>query len=197
VPEELDLPEEPQMLEAMEESPTRAPGDPSEKADMRQPVGEPKKEKTGLEEKEPSPDARSSDDVRNELRQYLNGVRERLEEVPALAPSPAGPADLLDYLEKLSDYLPEQEKQRFLESDERLAMESLKAKLAGRKGLRQSIMERFHPAAPGRRKPLTRPLVVDTFSYLKDLAAWHPDKMVADAMSERVESLVRRMRRAG
>jgi hypothetical protein len=145
-------------------------------------------------EAEPPTDARTSDDVRNELRQYLNGVKEKLD---SASPGPAGPADLLDYLEKLSDYLPEREKQRFLGSDERLAMESLKSKLAGRKGLRQSITERFHPAAPGRREPLTRPLVVDTFSYLKDLAAWHPDKAVGAAMKERIESIVARMRRAG
>ena len=186
-PEDLELPEEVEMLEPAEEpSPTPEPQEEPPAA--------------AASAGEPSSDARTSDDVRNELRQYLNGVKEKLDDAPggeqSLA-SPSGPADLLDYLEKLSDYLPEQEKQRFQESDERLAMESLKSKLAGKKGLRQSITERFHPAAPGRGEPLTRPLVVDTFSYLKDLAAWHPDKAVADAMRERVESLMARMRRAG
>ncbi len=147
------------------------------------------------------PETRTSDDVRKELRQFLNGVMEKLDEAPAggtaVPESPAGPADLLDYLEKLSDYLPDREKQLFLGSEERLAMESLKSKLAGRKGLRQAIAERFPAGASGRKEPLTRPLVVDTFSYLKDLAAWHPDKAVGDAMRERMESLVARMRGAG
>jgi hypothetical protein len=137
---------------------------------------------------------RTSDDVRKELRQYLNGVKEKLDVAPA---GPAGPADLLDYLEKLSDYLPERDRQRFLGSSERLAMESLKSKLAGNKGLRRKIAERFRPAAPRRKEPLTRPLVVDTFSYLRDLAAWHPDGAVGGAMKERIESLMARMRRAG
>jgi len=134
------------------------------------------------------------DEVRKEVRQYLDGVKEKLDEA---AHPPAGPADLLDYLQKLSDYLPERERRRFLDSDVRLTMESLKSKLAGKKGLRSAITERFRPAAPGRREPLTRPLVVDTFSYLKGLAAWHPDKVVGNVMRERMESLVARMRGVG
>jgi hypothetical protein len=43
---------------------------------------------------------------------------------------------------------------------------------------------------------MTRPLVVETFSYLKDLAAWHPDKAVGAAMRDRIESLVARMGRS-
>jgi hypothetical protein len=76
-------------------------------------------------------------------------------------------------------------------------MESLKSRLAGKKGLRTAVAEKFGMAAPLRKEPLTRPLVVDTFSYLKDLSAWHPDKKVGDAMRERIESLVARMGRAG
>ena len=140
------------------------------------------------------PDPRTGEDVRNELRDYLNGVREKLGSAQEGSASPAG---LLDYLEKLSDYLPEREKQRFLGSAERLAMESLKSRLAGSKGLRQTIAERYPPAAPRRTEPLTRPLVVNTFSYLKDLAGWHPDKAVGAAMKDRIESLVARMRRTG
>jgi len=137
---------------------------------------------------------RTSEDVRKELREFLDSVRERLDETPS---GPSSPAGLLDYLEKLSDYLPEQERKRFLGSKERLAMESLKSRLAGRKGLRSAVAERFGSSAPRGREPLTRPLVVDTFSYLKDLSAWHPDKKVGDAMRERIESLVARMGRAG
>jgi hypothetical protein len=136
---------------------------------------------------------RSSDDVRRELRDYLDGVRGRLNKAPA---KPSNPGDLLDYLGKLSDYLPEREKKRFRGSNERLAMESLKARLAGKKGLRQKVAESFTPAAHHRKEPMTRPLVVETFSYLKDLAAWHPDKAVGAAMRDRIESLVARMGRS-
>jgi hypothetical protein len=135
---------------------------------------------------------RSSDDVRKELRSYLNGVRDRLDK----GGGNAGPADLLDYLGKLSDYLPEREKKRFRGSTERLAMESLKARLAGRKGLRQKVAESKHPTFPRRDTPMTRSRVVDTFSYLRDLAAWHPDKAVGAAMRDRIESIVARMGRS-
>jgi hypothetical protein len=141
--------------------------------------------------------------VRKELRDYLNGVRDKLAggddgspAAPARATKPAGPRDLLDYLGKLSDYLPEREKKRFRGSNERLAMESLKAQLAGKKGLRRKVSDSFPAVAPSRKAPLTRSLVVDTFAYLKDLAACHPDTTVGAAMKERIESIVARMGRS-
>ena len=142
----------------------------------------------------PTPESasRSSDEVRRELRSYLDGVRGRLDK----GGTKASPGDLLDYLGKLSDYLPDREKRKFRGSNERLAMESLKARLAGHKGLREKVAEQFRPKKTPRRPPrMTRSRVVDTFSYLRDLAAWHPDKAVAEAMRERIESIVSRMGR--
>ncbi|MBE3131317.1 MAG: hypothetical protein IMZ54_11480 [Acidobacteria bacterium] len=49
---------------------------------------------------------------------------------------------------------------------------------------------------PRMKTPLSRPHIVDTFSYLKDLAGWLPDKMVAAAMRERLDSLITRIGRA-
>jgi hypothetical protein len=138
--------------------------------------------------------ARTSDDVRKELRDYLNGVQKKLD---GGKPTPSNPSDLLDYLGKLSDYLPEREKKRFNGSNERLAMEALKAQLAGRKGLRKKVAEKFASAVPRRKAPMTRSLVVDTFAYLKDLAGWLPDKTVGDAMREKLDSIVTRMGRSG
>jgi hypothetical protein len=134
---------------------------------------------------------RSSDDVSKELRSYLNGVRDRLDK----GGGRASPGDLLDYLGKLSDYLPEREKKRFRGSTERLAMESLKARLAGKQSLRKKVANNFHPTVSRPQKPMTRSRVVDTFSYLRDLAAWHPDKAVGTAMRDRIESIVARMGR--
>lgn len=74
-------------------------------------------------------------------------------------------------------------------------MESLKARLAGKKGLRQKVADGFHPTVPRRDKPMTRSRVVDTFSYLRDLASWHPDKAVGAAMRDRIEAIVARMGR--
>ena len=141
---------------------------------------------------------RSGEDVRRELRDYLDGVREKLgpDGTAAGGATPSSPRDLLDYLGKLSDYLPEREKKRFQGSNERLAMESLKAQLAGKPGLRRKVAEAFPSVAPRRKAPMTRSLVVDTFAYLKDLAAWHPDTTVGAAMKERIDSIVARMGRS-
>jgi tetratricopeptide (TPR) repeat protein len=168
-------------------------------------------EEAGLTLEEPAAErpseGKSGDEVRKELRDYFNGVREKLESgspqagAPAAAPPRAGgpeksgPSGLLDYLGKLSDYLPEREKKRFRGSSERLAMESLKSRLAGTRGLLRKVSESFPAVAPRRKEPMTRSLVVDTFSYLKDLSAWHPDKTVGAAMRERIESIVARMGR--
>jgi hypothetical protein len=75
-------------------------------------------------------------------------------------------------------------------------MESLKARLAGKHGLRQKVAEKFRPDAPRRKEPMTRSLVVDTFSYLKDLTAWLPDQGMAKDMKKRIDSIVTRMGRS-
>jgi hypothetical protein len=74
-------------------------------------------------------------------------------------------------------------------------MESLKARLAGRQSLRKKVADNFHPTASRPQKPMTRSRVVDTFSYLRDLAAWHPDKAVGAARRDRIESIVARLGR--
>ena len=114
---------------------------------------------------------------------------------PGAPRSLLGRADLLDYPETLSEYLPERDRRSFRASSQRLAIESIKARLAGRKGLRESVSRRYAPpAAPA---PLSRPRIVDTFSYLRDLAGWLPDKAVGTAMRERLESLITRLGRTG
>ena len=145
-------------------------------------------------------DRRSGEEVRRELRDYLNGVRDKLDgarQAPSAAGAPAGPRDLLDYLENLSEYLPERDKKSFRASTQRLAIESLKARLAGKKGLRERVSKRYRPFVSKATAPLSRPRIVDTFSYLKDLAGWLPDRSVGAAMRERLDSLIARMGRAG
>jgi hypothetical protein len=133
---------------------------------------------------------KSGNDVRKELRDYLTHVKEKLEEPPKKA---KGPGELLDYLEKLSEYLPERYKRKFRASDERLTLEMLKKRLAGYRGLREKIADTYRPAAPVKKETLTPSRVVDTFSYLKDLSAWHPDKKIGAAMKERIDSLIARV----
>ncbi|MCX7037864.1 MAG: hypothetical protein NT005_01825, partial [Spirochaetes bacterium] len=198
--EEAPVKEEPQSIRLEEapdehETPREAPGpEAARKVAAREgakPV--PGDSRAAPVVSEPAPDARTGDDVRRELRDYLNGVRDKLGSHP---PAPTGPRDLLDYLKNLSEYLPERDKKNFRASTERLAIESLKARLAGRKGLRDTVSKRFRPLVPRMKTPLSRPHIVDTFSYLKDLAGWLPDTMVAAAMRERLDSLITRIGRA-
>ncbi len=143
-------------------------------------------------------------DLRQQMRDYINGVRERLEARPA-EPQPTGPlvlpenghqtGALLDYLAKLSEYLPEREKTRFHRSDVQLSMERIRSRLSGGRGLTTTIDERYHP--PVATGPLTRPLLFDAFSYLRGLAGSHPDPAVGAALAERIEGVIVRIGRAG
>ncbi len=133
---------------------------------------------------------KSAEEVRKELRDYLNHVKEKLGSGPQAKRTPR---ELLDYLEKLSEYLPERHKRKFRASGERLTMEMLKSRLEGRKGLRDKIVQSYRPQAPQKPDSLTRPLLVDTFSYLKDLSAWHPDKTLGAALRDKIDSLISRV----
>ena len=143
-------------------------------------------------------------DIRKELRDYIDGVRRRLEARPVEAAA-AGPGmkpenghktgALLDYLTKLSEYLPEREKSRFLGSDVRRSMERIRSWLSGGRGPAKTTDGRHHPPAEAR--PLTRPLLFDAFSYLRGLAGSHPDPAVGAALAKRIEEVIVRIGRAG
>jgi len=102
---------------------------------------------------------------------------------------------LLDYLAKLSEYLPEREKSRFQSGDVRLSLERIRSRLAGGHSLAKTIERRYHP--PVATGPLTRPLLFDAFSYLRGLARSHPEPAVGQALAERIEGVMVRIGRAG
>jgi hypothetical protein len=184
------------------------PGSEPEATLESEPEPEPEPEDLeGLDEVQEQPAEESAEpatDARKEMRDYLKGVRERLEAKPVEASS-AGPVvlpgngrktgALLDYLAKLSEYLPEREKSRFQASDVRLSMELIRSRLAGGHGLARTIDERYHP--PAATGPLTRPLLFDAFSYLRGLAGSHPDPAVGATLAERIEGVMVRIGRAG
>ena len=102
---------------------------------------------------------------------------------------------MLDYLAKLSEYLPEREKSRFQRSDVRLSLERIRSWLSGGRGPAKRIDERHHP--PAVTGPLTRPLLFDAFSYLRGLAGSHPDPAVGAALAKRIDGVIVRIERAG
>jgi hypothetical protein len=115
--------------------------------------------------------------------------------VPSVLPEGAAKTGaLLDYLGKLSEYLPEGEQRKFRASDERLAMESLKSRLSGSPGLVRRISG--SAGAPRAKGPLTLIQVRDTLTFLRGLAGWHPDPAIGAALGERIDAVIARMGKA-
>jgi hypothetical protein len=106
-------------------------------------------------------------------------------------------AAMFDYLVQLTGDLPEQQNRAFLESDIRLRIETIKARLTGRPGLRADI-ERYgmgREAEEGS-EPLrvTPKRLRDTFGYIQSLSGYHPNHKIADALKTRLEFLMKALR---
>jgi hypothetical protein len=199
------VPELPEDLEIEEEAEAEpAPELPSEVAAGPPPLPEPEDLET-LEEVREQPAAESEEPegkLRQQLRRYIRGVRERLEALPPATPvAEAGPkledtratGALLDYLAKLSEYLPERERSRFLESDVQLSIERLRSHLSGRHG-QAGISDELPRVATA---PLTRLVLLDAFSYLQGLAQSIPDPGKGARLARRIEEVKVRIGGAG
>ena len=98
--------------------------------------------------------------------------------------------ELLEYLRETLDFLPENLRQDYRTSDERLILEYTISKLQGRPGIRknsvaqsayQKAQIRNHPAE-GREKPDGEP-IEEVFSFLADLAMQLPDQNFGAALN--------------
>ncbi|NBB90964.1 MAG: hypothetical protein GVY23_07125 [Spirochaetes bacterium] len=107
---------------------------------------------------------------------------------------------MLDYLVQLAGDLPEEQNRSFLESDVRLRIETIKARMTGRPGLRADIerhgMGREAGAADKGGEPLrvTPARLRDTFGYIQSLSGYHPNPKVAEALKTRLEFLLKALR---
>jgi hypothetical protein len=133
-------------------------------------------------------------------------VREQVEEIEELEPADAPdlepekpgvsekPAHLLAYLEDLTRYLPEKERDSFESSDMPLRMESLRAKLEGRKGLIRRFSEsgRDEPVQAAD-EPLQRNKVKESFSFFDQLASFLPDNEVKISLKQRLGRILKHM----
>jgi tetratricopeptide (TPR) repeat protein len=133
-------------------------------------------------------------------------VREQVEEIEELEPADepelepekpgvsAKPAHLLAYLEDLTRYLPEKERDSFESSDMPLRMESLRAKLEGRKGLIRRFSEsgRDEPVQAAD-EPLQRNKVKESFSFFDQLASFLPDNEVKISLKQRLGRILKHM----
>lgn len=98
--------------------------------------------------------------------------------------------ELLEYLRETLDFLPENLRQDYRTSDERLILEYTISKLQGRPGIRknsvaqsayQKAQIRNHPAE-GKEKPDGKP-IEEVFSFLADLAMQLPDQNFGAALN--------------
>jgi len=174
-----------------------APEDEAGQKAAEEPAGP--EDGTAAEENEEPAEEKTAGDTRQELKDYLAKVKDKLEKdrrdaERAKAPEKLKAPGLLDYLGKLADHLPNGVKSRFQESDERLRMEVLKSKLFGRRGLRKKATTREPAGAPAAPVGLTRKKITDTFGYMKGLATFIRDGGMRKNMMGKLDKLLGKLR---
>ena len=105
---------------------------------------------------------------------------------------------MLDYLVGLAHDLPPDRAQNFEQSEFRLRIETLKAKLAGHGGLLKRMQKYRDDAGvvngTGQMKgPVTMAKIADTLQFLRRLAGDLPDHSVGTILQERAHGLLRRL----
>jgi hypothetical protein len=124
------------------------------------------------------------------------------------AAPPAGSTNkaggLVNYLEELTEYLPDQRKSSFRHSDARLKIEYIKSRLKGRSGIKNQIESRFTPpmdeSVGGSTEESTSSSSMDlgkiaeTFDFMKNLAAYHPDKTLGTMLQSKLSGILHKIR---
>jgi len=105
-------------------------------------------------------------------------------------------ARMLSYLMTLTGDLPEEQRTSFSNSDVPLRIAALQSKLLGQHGLRRDVA-RYDMAGRAQRAPVTKKRLADTFSFVAQMARYHPDKTISSALRERVGRLLERLQGNG
>lgn len=101
------------------------------------------------------------------------------------------PANLIAYLESLTRFLPEKERESFESSDMPLRMEALRAKLEGKTGLiRRFAAPEPEPAAHPSGEALRKKSVKESFSFFDQLASFLPDSEVKISLKQRISRIL-------
>ena len=106
---------------------------------------------------------------------------------------------LLGYLESLAAALPPEKKREFAQSEMRLKIESLRARLAGQTGFREECEKRRSsgntegPADGGGKGPITTERLEGTFQYISSISGFHPDKDIGAALKDRLKNITSRL----
>jgi tetratricopeptide (TPR) repeat protein len=106
-----------------------------------------------------------------------------------------GPARLLDYLSTMATSLPQEKRSEYMASEERLKLEYLRARLAGRRGLHEDGARYAPEDEEAVTVPLTKRRVRDTLAYIGEMSRYHPDRSIGTALSVRVGAVLEQLRR--
>ncbi|UCF99860.1 MAG: tetratricopeptide repeat protein [Spirochaetaceae bacterium] len=142
---------------------------------------------------------------RSKKPKVKNGGKVQGPSSPPVAPS----ASLVNYLEELTEYLPERRKSSFLHSDARLKIEYIKSKLQGRSGIKKNIESRFVPRADqavsgsagstvdrsASSAPMDMGKIAETFDFMKNLASYHPDKTLGTMLQSKLNGILHKIRK--
>ncbi|MBN1797067.1 MAG: tetratricopeptide repeat protein [Spirochaetales bacterium] len=104
------------------------------------------------------------------------------------------PGKLLDYLTNMANYLPQDRRFNLLESEMHMKMQYLRAKLSGNKGLIRKIHERFQDYVKPIGPELTTNAISSTFSFIKNLSSYMPDKDMGNVIALKIDSILDKMR---
>jgi hypothetical protein len=116
--------------------------------------------------------------------------------VPSASPPPeqteTRAQGLMNYLEELTEYLPERRKSSFLHSDARLKIEYIKSRLQGRSGIKNQIESKFTPRVTS--SSLDAGKIAETFDFMKNLASYHPDKTLGTMLQSKLNGILHKIR---
>ena len=158
------------------------------------PVYQPPEEPADEEEPEPPPEPEEP------AAEEEPALEEEPEPLPAPGedeaeePPPVSPVGVLDYLERLTRHLPEDERRRYLQSDMKLKLSAVRSRLMGRKGLREEIESKY-AALPG--KPadgISGTKLKGTFEFIRGLSKYHPDQEAGFALKHTLSGIMKHMR---
>ncbi len=136
--------------------------------------------------------------MRTRIRRYFSrksrGGGEEMEEI--LPEEEETPADLLRYLEDLTEFLPEDKRRDFEQSEMRLRMEALLDRLEGRPSLRQQAAGfEAEPEQDSREISLNPNSISSTLSFMGDLSTYLPDPDIGVALHHKIADILKTMKR--
>lgn len=109
----------------------------------------------------------------------------------------ADTAGLLNYLENLTDYLPGEKKRNFIESDMKLKIETLKAKMSGKPGLEQIIEKKYLKGDTVEvMESISKDKVESTFKFINTLTDYLPDRSVSTTIKNKIDNILSMMKDA-